>query len=77
MYSTDEVLDVVKSVVKIFTTKISSPEDMKQIESELPFDLKDQILATIAAGMMMHMMRSVANGDVVIQDRRRNLFSEN
>lgn len=62
MYSTDEVLNVAKTIVRMFTTKISSKEDMEAIENELPSDLKNEILATVISGMMIHMMTQVAEG---------------
>ena len=66
MYTTDEVIGVAKAITKMFTTKISK-SDMEQIESELPSDLKDEILATVTAGMMMHLMRQVAEGKAEIR----------
>lgn len=75
-FTRKEVLDMVKTIVRIFTEKPKGKDHFDELTGQLPSSVRDEILATIAAAMMMQLMRGVADGDIALHNTHRNLFSE-
>ena len=75
-FTREEVIDVVKTVARIFTEKPEGQSHFNNLTNSLPYSIKEEVLAVVGAAMMMQLMRAVANGDVALQNTHRNLFSE-